>query len=163
MRRLATLGIPFDMTPGVPSFAAAAAALGCELTLPEVTQTLILTHTATRSSPMPKGEALECLAVSGATLAIHLSVANLARVVRALNPSYGADCPAVVAYRVSWLDELLIRGTLGDIRAKMKEALITRTALVLVGRAISGESAAESRLHVADHYHYHSMRPRQRA
>jgi precorrin-4/cobalt-precorrin-4 C11-methyltransferase len=161
MRRLETLGIPFDVTPGVPSFAAAAAALGCELTLPEVTQTVILTRTATRSSPMPKSEALECLAVSGATLAIHLSVANLARVVRALTPSYGADCPAVVAYRVSWPDELLIRGTLGDIRAKVKEARITRTALVLVGRALGDQRAAESRLYAADHHH--SMRPRQRA
>jgi len=161
MRRLAALGIPYDLTPGVPSFAAAAAALGCELTLPEVTQTVILTRTATRSSPMPESEGLERLATSGATLAIHLSVANLARVVRALTPSYGADCPAAVAYRVSWPDELLIRGTLGDIRAKVKEARITRTALVLVGRALAGGSAAESRLYAADHYH--SMRPRQRA
>ena len=161
MRRLEALGIPFDVTPGVPSFAAAAAALGCELTLPEVAQTVILTRTATRSSPMPEGEALERLAVSRATLAIHLSVANLARVVRALTPSYGADCPAVVAYRVSWPDELLIRGTLGDIRAKVKQAHITRTALVLVGRALAGERAAESWLYSADHHH--SMRRRQRA
>jgi len=161
MRRLAGLGIPFDVTPGVPSFAAAAAALGRELTLPEVTQTVILTRTATRSSPMPEGEELERLATSGATLAIHLSVANLARVVSALTPSYGADCPAVVASRVSWPDELLIRGTLADIRAKVKEARITRTALVLVGRALAGGSAPESRLYAADHYH--SMRPRQRA
>src|SRR6516225_6386212 len=145
MRRLAALGIPFDVTPGVPSFAAAAAALGCELTLPEVTQTVILTRTTTRSSPMPESEGLERLATSGATLAIHLSVANLAPVVRALTPSYGADCPAVVAYRVSWPDELLIRGTLGDIRAKVKKARITRTALVLVGRAISDEGAAQRR------------------
>jgi len=122
---------------------------------------VILTRTTTRSSPMPESEGLERLATSGATLAIHLSVANLAPVVRALTPSYGADCPAVVAYRVSWPDELLIRGTLGDIRAKVKKARITRTALVLVGRAISGEGAAESRLYAADHHH--SMRPRQRA
>ena len=156
MRRLTALGIPFDVTPGVPSFAAAAAALGCGLTLPEVAQTVILTRTATRSSPMPEGEGLERLAASGATLAVHLSVANLARVVRALTPSYGADCPAVVAYRVSWPDELLIHGTLGNIRAKVKEARITRTALVLVGRALAGGCAAESRLYAADHYH--SMR-----
>jgi len=158
MRRLAALGIPYDVTPGVPSFAAAAAALGCELTLPEVAQTVILTRTATRSSPMPEGEGLERFAASGATLAIHLSVANLARVVRALSPSYGVDCPAVVAYRVGWPDELLIRGTLGDIRDKVKKARITRTALVLVGRALTGECAAESRLYAADHHH--SMRPR---
>ena len=161
MRRLAALGIPYDITPGVPSFAAAAAALGCELTLPELAQTVILTRTATRSSPMPKGEALERLAASDATLAIHLSVANLARVVRALSPYYGDDCPAIVAYRVSWPEELLIRGTLGDIRVKVKEARITRTALVLVGPALAGASAAESRLYAADHHH--SMRPRQRA
>ena len=141
MRRLAALGIPYDVTPGVPSFAAAAAAIGRELTLPEVAQTVILTRTATRSSPMPEGEALERLGATGATLAIHLSIANLARVVRALTPSYGADCPAVVAYRVSWPDELLIRGTLADIRDKVREARITRTALVLVGRALAGEGA----------------------
>jgi precorrin-4/cobalt-precorrin-4 C11-methyltransferase len=161
MRRLAALGIPFDVTPGVPSFAAAAAALGCELTLPEVTQTVILTRTTTRSSPMPEGEALERLGATGATLAVHLSIANLARVVRALTPCYGADCPAVVAYRVSWPDELLIRGTLADIRDKVKAARITRTALVLVGPALAGEPAAESRLYAADHHHL--MRPRQRA
>jgi len=161
MGRLAALGIPYDVTPGVPSFAAAAAALGCELTLPEVAQTVILTRTASRSSPMPEGEAIERLAASRATLAIHLSVANLARVVRALTPSYGADCPAVVAYRVSWPDELLIRGTLADIRAKVKEARITRTALVLVGPALAGESTIESRLYAADHHHL--MRPRQRS
>ena len=125
---------PYDVTPGVPSFAAAAAALGCELTLPEVAQTVILTRTATRSSAMPEGEALERLAATGATLAIHLSVTNLARIVRALTPHYGADCPAVVAYRVSWPDERLIRGTLGDIRERVKAARITRTALILVGR-----------------------------
>ena len=157
MRRLAALGIPYDVTPGVPSFAAAAAALGCELTLPEIAQTVILTRTATRSSPMPAGEALERFAASGATLAIHLSVANLARVIRALSPSYGADCPAVVAYRVSWPDELLIRGTLADIRDKVKKARITRTALVLVGPALADEYVAESKLYAADHHH--SMRP----
>ena len=134
MRRLEALGIPYDVTPGVPAFAAAAAALGRELTLPGIAQTVILTRTATRASPMPEREALERLAASGATLAIHLSIANLARVVRALTPHYGADCPAVVAYRVSWPDERLIRGTLADIRAKVKQARITRTALVLVGR-----------------------------
>jgi precorrin-4/cobalt-precorrin-4 C11-methyltransferase len=158
MRRLTAVGIPFDVTPGVPSFAAAAAALGRELTLPEVAQTVILTRTTTRSSPMPESEGLERLAASGATLAVHLSVANLARVVRALTPSYGADCPAVVAYRVSWPDELLIRGTLGDIRAKAKEARITRTALVLVGRVLGNAPAPGSRLYAVDHRHL--LRPR---
>ena len=107
MRRLEALGIAFDVTPGVPSFAAAAAALRRELTLPEIAQTVILTRTATRSSPMPEREALERLGASRATLAIHLSINNLARVVRELMPHYGADCPAVVAYRVSWPDERL--------------------------------------------------------
>jgi len=158
MRRLRALGIPFEVTPGVPSFAAAAAALSRELTLPELSQTVILTRTATRSSPMPDGEALERLGASGATLAIHLSINNLARVVRALTPHYGADCPVVVAYRVSWPDQALIRGTLADIRHKVKEARITRTALVLVGKVLAGGVAAESRLYAADHHHL--LRPR---
>ena len=152
MRRLAALGIPYDVTPGVPAFAAAAAALRCELTLPEIAQTVILTRTATRSSPMPPGEELDRLAATGATLAIHLSIANLARVVRALLPHYGAVCPAVVAYRVSWPDELLIRGTLATIRDAAKAAGLTRTALILVGPALAGEGA-ESRLYAADHHH----------
>jgi precorrin-4/cobalt-precorrin-4 C11-methyltransferase len=158
MRRLQALGIPFDVTPGVPSFAAAAAALGRELTLPEIAQTVILTRTATRSSPMPERETLGRLGAIGATLAIHLSIANLARVIHALIPVYGADCPVVVAYRVSWPDELLIQGTLGTIRAKVKEARIVRGALVLVGRALGDQPAPESRLYAADHHHV--LRPR---
>jgi precorrin-4/cobalt-precorrin-4 C11-methyltransferase len=165
MRRLGTLGIPYDLTPGVPSFAAAAAALGCELTLPEVVQTVILTRTATRSSPMPEGEALERLAATGATLAIHLSVTNLARIVRTLTQHYGTLCPVVVAYRVSWPDELLIRGTLATIREQVKAARITRTALVLAGPALAGAAMAgasipapESRLYAPGHHHL--LRPR---
>ena len=157
MRRLAALGIPYDVTPGVPSFAAAAAALRCELTVPEVAQTVILTRTATRSSAMPAGEELERLAATGATLAIHLSIANLARVVRALMPHYGAACPTVVAYRVSWPDERLIRGTLATIRDAAKTAGLTRTALILVGPALAGEGS-DSRLYAADHHHV--LRPR---
>lgn len=157
MRRLAALGIPYDVTPGVPAFAAAAAALCCELTLPEVAQTVILTRTATRSSAMPPGEELGRLAASGATLAIHLSIANLARVVRTLVPPYGAACPAVVAYRVSWPDEKLIRGTLATIRDAVKAAGITRTALILVGPALAGEGS-DSRLYAPDHHH--ALRPR---
>ncbi len=160
MRRLAALRIPYDVTPGVPSFAAAAAALGCELTLPEVAQTVILTRTATRSSPMPEGEALERLAATGATLAIHLSVANLGHIVRVLAPHYGADCPVVVAYRVSWPEEQLICGTLADLRERVKAAKITRTALVLVGPALAGITvpAPESRLYAPGHHHL--FRPR---
>jgi precorrin-4/cobalt-precorrin-4 C11-methyltransferase len=152
MRRLDALAIPYDVTPGVPAFAAAAAALCCELTLPEVAQTIVLTRTAVRASAMPAGERLEHFAATGATLAIHLSIANLARVVRDLLPYYGGDCPAVVACRVSWPDELLLRGTLADIRARVKAAGITRTALILVGRALAGDGA-DSRLYAADHHH----------
>jgi precorrin-4/cobalt-precorrin-4 C11-methyltransferase len=165
MRHLDALGIPYDVTPGVPAFAAAAAALGRELTLPGVAQTVILTRTATRASAMPDGESLDRYAASGATLAIHLSIANLARVVRACLPHYGADCPTVVAYRISWPDEQLIRGTLGDIRDRTKEARITRTALILVGRALAG-NGSDSRLYAADHHHvmrpqpkYHAPKP----
>lgn len=157
MRRLDALGIPYDVTPGVPSFAAAAAALRRELTLPGVAQTVILTRTATRSSAMPPGESLDRLAATGATLAVHLSVTNLARVVRDLTPHYGSDCPAVVAYRVGWPDQRLIRGTLADIRDQVKQAGLTRTALILVGRVLAGDGD-DSRLYAAGHHHL--LRPR---
>lgn len=153
MRRLDALGIAYDVTPGVPAYAAAAAALKSELTLPDVSQTIVLTRTAVRSSEMPEGEELASLGRSGATLAIHLSINNLARVVRELTPLYGGDCPVVVAYRVSWPDERIIRGTLADIRARVKEAGITRTALILVGRALDSGDFTDSRLYAADHHH----------
>ena len=159
MRRLDAVGISYDVTPGVPAFAAAAAALRTELTLPEASQSVILTRTAVRASAMPESESLAALGASGATLAIHLSVNNLARVVRELVPHYGPDCPVVVAYRVSWPDERLLRGTLATIRDRVKEAGITRTALILVGRVLAeGAPAAESRLYAADHSHV--LRPR---
>jgi precorrin-4/cobalt-precorrin-4 C11-methyltransferase len=160
MRRLDALGIAYDVTPGVPAYAAAAAALKAELTLPGVGQSVVLTRTATRSSAMPAGESLATFAASGATLAIHLSVTNLAAVVRELTPFYGADCPVVVAYRVSWPDELILRGTLADIRARVKSAGITRTALILVGRVLAGDGFADSRLYAADHHHV--LRPKSR-
>ena len=153
MRRLDALGIAYDITPGVPAFAAAAAALGAELTLPEVSQTVIVTRTAVRSSSMPEGEDLKTLGQSGATLAIHLSVNNLATVVRDLGPLYGEDCPVVVAHRVSWPDQRIIRGTLADIRDKVKDAGITRTALILVGRTLGQTGFEDSRLYAADHHH----------
>ena len=152
MRRLDALSIAYDVTPGVPAFAAAAAALRRELTVPDVAQTVILTRTAVRASAMPAGEELGHLAATGATLAIHLSIANLARVIRTLLPHYGEDCPAVVAYRVSWPDERLIEGTLGDIRDRLKGAGITRTALILVGPALAGHGS-ESRLYAPEHHH----------
>ena len=120
---------------------------------------MILTRTATRSSEMPERESLDRFAMTGATMAIHLSIANLARVVRELLPHYGDACPVVVAYRVSWPDEQLIRGTLADIREKAKRAGITRTALILVGPALGGEGGTDSRLYAADHHHL--LRPRQ--
>ncbi len=158
MRRLDALAIPYDVTPGVPAFAAAAAALRTELTLPKVSQTVVLTRTATRSSPMPDGEDLATLGASGATLAVHLSVTNLTKVIRALTPHYGSDCPVVVAYRVGWPDEQFIRGTLADIRDKVKAEGITRTALILVGRVLANEGFEDSRLYAADHHHV--LRPK---
>ena len=160
MRRLDALGIPYDVTPGVPAFAAAAAALRRELTVPDVAQTVILTRTATRSSAMPEGEELDRLASTGATLAIHLSIANLASVVRDLTPAYGADCPVVIAHRVSWPDQLVLRGTLADIRAKAKAAGLTRTALILVGRALAARGFPDSRLYAPGHHHV--LRPARR-
>lgn len=153
MRRLDALGIAYDVTPGVPAFAAAAAALSTELTLPHISQTVILTRTAVRSSAMPEHEDLATIGATRATLAIHLSVNNLANVVRDLTPLYGEDCPVVVAYRVSWPDQAFVRGTLADIRDKVKQAGFTRTALVLVGRVLDGEGFAESRLYSPDHSH----------
>ena len=157
MRRLDALAIPYDATPGVPAFAAAAAALRQELTLPGVSQTVILTRTAMKASEMPAGEELAALGRSGATLAIHLSVRNLRHVEAALTPHYGADCPAVVVYRASWPDEQVIRGTLADIRAKVRAAKITRTALVLVGRVLAPAGFADSALY--DARHRHLLRP----
>jgi precorrin-4/cobalt-precorrin-4 C11-methyltransferase len=162
MRRLDALGISYDVTPGVPAFAAAAAALKRELTIPEVTQTIILTRTAMKSSAMPDGEELATLARSGATLIIHLSVRNLLEIERQLSPLYGADCPVIVAYRVGWPDEAFIFGTLSDIRHKVRTAKITRTALIFVGRALADSAFRDSALY--DARHAHILRPtRERA
>ena len=161
MRALDRLAIPYDVTPGVPAFAAAAAALAQELTLPGICQTVILTRTAMKASAMPPGESLAVLGRSGATLAIHLSVRNLRHVERELAPLYGADCPAVVAYRVGWPDERLIRGTLGDIAAKVRAAGITRTALILVGPALKPRDFRDSALY--DPAHQHILRHRKLA
>jgi precorrin-4/cobalt-precorrin-4 C11-methyltransferase len=158
MRRLDALGIAYDLTPGVPAFAAAAAALGSELTLPEVSQTVILTRSAMRASPMPEREDLATLAQSGATLVLHLSINNLAPIVRTLTPLYGADCPAAVVYHASWPDQAIFRGTLASIREQVKAAGITRTALIIVGRVLASPDFAESRLYAPDHHHV--LRPR---
>ncbi len=158
MRRLDALGLEFDVTPGVPAFAAAAAALKMELTLPEIAQTVIVTRTSVRATAMPEGEDLVTLGKSGATLAIHLSINNLAKVTRELTPLYGADCPVVVVYRATWPDELIIQGTLADIRAAVKAAKITRTALILVGPTLGEHAFRDSKLY--DAAHHHVLRPK---
>ncbi|WP_051329382.1 precorrin-4 C(11)-methyltransferase [Geminicoccus roseus] len=153
IRRLEALGIPFTSTPGVPAFAAAAAELATELTLPGIAQSVILTRTAMRASAMPKGEDLAAFAKTGATLAIHLSINNLVNVVRSLVPVLGEDMPVVVIYRATWPDQQIVRGTLGDIRARVKGLGLTRTALIMVGRVLDPGEFADSRLYAADHTH----------
>ncbi|WP_136682638.1 precorrin-4 C(11)-methyltransferase [Falsirhodobacter xinxiangensis] len=149
LRRLRALGIPYDVTPGVPSFAAASAALGAELTLPGVAQSVVLTRTSGRATAMPNGETLEAFARTGAVLAIHLSIHVLERVVTDLLPHYSTDCPVAVVWRASWPDERVIRGTLGTI-ARLCDG-VDRTALILVGRTLDHESFAESRLYAGDY------------
>jgi precorrin-4/cobalt-precorrin-4 C11-methyltransferase len=153
IRRLLPLGIPYTITPGVPAFAAAAAELGTELTLPDVAQSIVLTRTTVRASAMPAGEELAAFARTGATLAIHLSINNLARVVRDLVPVMGLDMPVAVVYRATWPDQQIVQGTLGDIRAKVKGLGLTRTALIMVGRVLDPAHFSDSRLYAADHTH----------
>ncbi len=160
IRRLDELGIDYQVVPGVPAFAAAAAALKTELTLPGVSQTVILTRTAMKASPMPEGEELAELGRSGATLAVHLSIRNLRALQEALIPHYGADCPVAVVYRASWPDEQVIRTTLGEVRTQVRAAKITRTALVLIGRVLAAEGFRDSALY--DPAHLHLLRPRRR-
>jgi precorrin-4/cobalt-precorrin-4 C11-methyltransferase len=149
LRRLDELGIAYTITPGVPSFAAAAAALGEELTLPEVAQSVVLTRTPGRASAMPPGETLEAFAKTGATLAIHLSMQGLDKVVSELLPYYGAHCPAAVVYRASWPDQQVIRARLGDIAAEVAKQPIERTALILVGKVLGARDFRDSALYDA--------------
>ena len=137
IRRLRTDGIEYEIIPGVPAYAAVAAALKQELTIPEVAQSIVLTRMSMKSTSMPAGETLENFAISGATLVIHLAIRNMREIGRVLIPHYGEDCPVVVAYRASWPDQIIIRGILSDIRKKVRDAKITRTALILVGRALT--------------------------
>lgn len=153
MRRLDALSIPYEVVPGVPAFAGAAATLMTELTLPEISQTIILTRTSGKASPMPESERLEVLGASKATLCIHLSIRNLGYVEEALTPHYGADCPVIVVYRATWPDEEVIVTTLGEIRARVREAKITRTALVFVGRIFGETRFRDSRLYDARFAH----------
>ncbi|TPB55640.1 precorrin-4 C(11)-methyltransferase [Burkholderia pseudomallei] len=146
IRRLAALGIPYEIVPGVTATAACAAALGVELTLPGVAQTVILTRYAGKTT-MPAGESLASLAAHRATLAIHLGVRHLARIVADVLPHYGADCPIAVIYRASWPDEARVTGTLADIVDKVSGRSIERTALILIGRVLSAEGFDESTLY----------------
>lgn len=149
LRRLRALGIPVTVTPGVPAFAAAAAVLQAELTVPEVAQSVVLTRIGGRASAMPPAEALEAFAATGATLAIHLAIHAAARVQAALLPCYGADCPCAVVARATWPDEEIRRGTLGRLPALA--AGIPRTALILVGRALGAEAFRDSALYSTDY------------
>jgi precorrin-4/cobalt-precorrin-4 C11-methyltransferase len=156
MRRLDALGIPYEVVPGVPAFAGAAARLMTELTLPEVSQTIILTRTSGKASPMPDSERLEILGQSKATLAIHLSIRNLGYVEESLTPHYGADCPVVIVYRATWPDEEVILTTLSGMRSRVREEKITRTALVFVGRVFGEARFRDSRLY--DQHFAHVLR-----
>ena len=158
IRALDARNIPYEVIPGVPAFAAAAAALKTELTQPGASQTIILTRLSGKATPVPKSERLEELVKSGATLVLHLSVRRLREIVRICILHYGADCPVAVVYRASWPDERIITGTLSDIVEKVRAAKITRTALVMVGHVLAGPSAARSGLY--DPAHEHLFRPK---
>ncbi|MDT0423949.1 precorrin-4 C(11)-methyltransferase [Streptomyces evansiae] len=149
MRRLDALGIPYEVVPGVPAFAAAAAALKRELTVPTVGQTVVLTRVAQEATPMPEGEDLATLGRSGALLVLHLAARYVDRVTAELLPHYGADCPAAVVAHASRPEELILRGTLGTIAAETKAAGITRTAVIMVGRTLGASSFRDSHLYSA--------------
>jgi precorrin-4/cobalt-precorrin-4 C11-methyltransferase len=152
IRELDRLGIRYTVTPGVPSFAAAAAALGRELTLPEVAQSLVLTRTSGRASAMPEREKLASFAATGATLAVHLSIHVLARVVEEVTPHYRADCPVAIVYRASWPDERILRGTLATILAEAASANLERTAIILIGPALGRDDFRSSALYDAEYH-----------
>ena len=147
LRRLNRRNIPYTLTPGVPAFAAAAAALQCELTIPELAQSVVLTRVAGRASGMPERETLAAFAATGATLAIHLAVHAIDKIVAELTPFYGADCPAAVVAQASSPAQRVIRGTLAEIAATVAQARIERTALILVGRALAADDFRDSALY----------------
>lgn len=149
MRRLDALNIPYSLTPGVPAFAAAAALLKRELTLPEIAQSVVLTRTSGRASAMPSAEKLSTFAQTGSTLAIHLSIHILKDVTKELSQYYGLDCPVAVVYRASWPDEQIFQGTLATITSQLNTTLIERTALILVGPALAENNFSESALYNA--------------
>jgi precorrin-4/cobalt-precorrin-4 C11-methyltransferase len=147
LRRLEALNIPYTITPGVPAFAAAAAALARELTLPEVAQSVVLTRTPGRASAMPATETLSSFAATRATLAIHLSIHAIDKTVEELVPAYGENCPVAVVFRASWPDEQIIRATLGTIAAEVKKTSIERTALIIVGDVLAARDFRNSALY----------------
>jgi len=151
MRRLTRHGIPYTLTPGVPAFAAAAAVLGRELTVPEVAQSVVLTRVPGRASRMPEAERLAAFAATGATLVIHLAIQAIEKIAAELMPFYGANCPVAVVARASWPDQHIIIGTLGDIVAKAAAEPIERTAIVLVGRALAAADFRDSALYDPDY------------
>jgi len=151
LRRLERHGIPYTLTPGVPAFAAAAAALGCELTVPEVAQSVVLTRMPGRASAMPARETLAGFAATGATLAIHLAITSIDTIATELAPFYGDDCPVAVVVRASWPEQRILRGTLADIAARVAADPIERTALVLVGRALAATEFRDSALYDPDY------------
>ncbi|POF62368.1 precorrin-4 C(11)-methyltransferase [Novacetimonas maltaceti] len=152
VRRLDRHAIPWTMTPGVPAFAAAASVLGRELTMPEVAQSVVLTRVSGRASAMPETETLKAFGATGATLAIHLAIHALDRIVADLTPLYGADCPVAIVARATWPDQVVLRGTLGTIAAQLAQHPIERTALVLVGRALGQHDFRESALYNPDYH-----------
>ena len=160
IRLLRRDGIAYDICPGVPAYAAAAAALGQELTIPEIAQSIVLTRVSMKSTSMPPRETLANFAATGATLAIHLGIRALRQIERDLAPHYGADCPVVVAYRVGWPDQMFIEGTLADIREKVRAEKITRTALILLGPALREVDFRDSALYDADQPHV--LRPKKK-
>ncbi|MFL6144296.1 MAG: precorrin-4 C(11)-methyltransferase [Labedaea sp.] len=149
-RRLDEAGVPYDVTPGVPAFAAAAASLRRELTVPQVAQSVVLTRIAARATPMPERETLDNLARSGATMVLHLAVQRITQVVDELVPRYGADCPVAVVARASRLDEVVLRGTLADIAEQVTRAGIVRTAVIVVGRALAAAHFPDSHLYSSE-------------
>jgi precorrin-4/cobalt-precorrin-4 C11-methyltransferase len=151
LRRLDRQGIPYTLTPGVPAFAAAAAALQCELTVPEVAQSVVLTRVGGRASRMPEKEKLVAFAASGATLVLHLAIHAIEKIVGELTPFYGATCPAAVVVQASAPEQRILRGTLSDIAAKVAAARIERTALILVGPALAAENFRDSALYDPDY------------
>jgi precorrin-4/cobalt-precorrin-4 C11-methyltransferase len=152
LRRLRALNIPYTLTPGVPAFAAAAAILGRELTVPEIAQSLVLTRVSGRASPMPEKEQLTTFASTGTTLAIHLAIHRLAWIVDTLLPYYGPTCPIALVMRASWPDERVVLGTLGDIVAQHVAAPMERTVLILVGPALAANHSTESALYSPEYH-----------